>query len=58
MSSRHELSQSVRCGLYIVTGTSAREVDKFSRQSVGSTLLVVPARKMDLTPRGASCEGA
>lgn len=56
MSSRHELSQSGRDGLQMVTGASERESP--SRRSYGPTLLVVPARKMDPTSSRAVCEDA
>ncbi len=58
MSSCHVLSQSGRFGLKIVMGCSESEADSFSRQSILSTAVVVPARNTDLIPLIGFSEGA
>ena len=58
LAERRKIDVLARYGLYIVMGASERETDSVLRQSLASTLLVVPARKTDFTPRAASFEGA
>lgn len=58
MSSCQLESQSGRYGLTIVMGRSARDSIRTSRQSRSTVDVVVPARKMDVTPRRGAVDGA